>query len=156
MSQPKLPPIDHVQKNFFFLMAQINRQWRRIIDRKLQPLGITEAMWLPLLHLVRATEPMRQKDLAASLSLDSSSVVRLIDMLESGKLVERFEGADRRAKNVHLTALGRSTAQHVEELVSEGRDCVLASVSERELVDAFHVLERIADTLSSVEQNELK
>lgn len=156
MSQPQPRRIDHVQKNFLFLMAQINRQWRRIIDRKLQPLGLTEAMWLPLLHLVRATEPMRQKDLAASLSLDSSSVVRLIDLLESGKLVERFEGADRRAKTVHLTALGISTARHVEELVSEGRDCVLTSVSERELADAFHVLERIADTLSSIERDELK
>jgi MarR family transcriptional regulator for hemolysin len=135
------------------LMAQINRQWRRIVDRKLQPLGLTEAMWLPLLHLARSSQPMRQKDLAASLSLDSSSVVRLLDGLESGKLVERSEGADRRAKTIHLTALGKTTVKHVEELVREGRDGVFACVPERELEDAFHVLERLAQSLASIEQD---
>jgi MarR family transcriptional regulator for hemolysin len=40
---------------------------------------------------------MRQKDLAASLSLDSSSVVRLLDALQNSGLIERREeAADRR------------------------------------------------------------
>jgi MarR family transcriptional regulator for hemolysin len=137
-------------------MGQINRQWRRIIDRKLQHLGLTEAMWLPLLHLARASQPMRQKDLAASLSLDSSSVVRLLDGLEAGKFVERAEGTDRRAKTIHLTPYGKTMVDRVEELVSEGRDSLFACVPKRELEEAFHVLERVAQSLASMEQDSLQ
>jgi MarR family transcriptional regulator for hemolysin len=152
MNSPKPSRIDHVHRHFMSLMAQMNRQWRRVIDRQLQPLGLTEATWLPLLHLARAAQPMRQKDLAASLSLDSSSVVRLLDGLESGGLVERCEGTDRRAKTIHLTPLGRRTVKRVEELVGESRDGILACVPTHELEKAFGVLEEIAQTLSGMHE----
>lgn len=138
------------------LMAQINRQWLRAIDRKLQLLGLTEAMWLPLPHFTWASQPMRQRDLAASFSLDSSSVVRLLDGLESGKFVDRAEGVDKRAKTIHLTPLGKTTVKRVEELVREGRNGVLAGVPERELEDAFLVLERVAQSLDSIELESLR
>jgi len=134
------------------LMAQINRQWRRAIDRQLQPLGLTEATWLPLLHLARAAQPMRQKDLAASLYLDSSSVVRLLDGLQSGGFIERLEGEDRRVKTVHLTAQGKATVKRVEELVGKGHARLFAGVPERELEGAFGVLEQIAATLAAMDE----
>jgi len=59
------------------LLAQTARQWRRAADLRLQPCDLTEATWLPLVRIARAPAPMRQKELAASLSLDGSSVVRL-------------------------------------------------------------------------------
>jgi MarR family transcriptional regulator for hemolysin len=134
------------------LVAQLNRQWRRVIDRKLQPLGLTEAMWLPLLHLSRASRPMRQKDLAASLSLDSSSVVRLLDGLEVNQFVERVEGADRRAKEIHLTPLGVDTVRSVEDVVDRARAELLADVPAEDLDAALRVLERVARSLSVMEQ----
>ena len=71
------------------------------MDRRLQPFGLTEATWLPLIYLARATAPMRQKDLAAALALDGSSVVRLLDALEaSGQIERREESGDRRAKTI--------------------------------------------------------
>jgi MarR family transcriptional regulator for hemolysin len=141
-----------VHRNFMSLMAQINRQWRRAIDRRLQPLGLTEATWLPLLHLARAAEPMRQKDLAASLALDSSSVVRLLDGLQAAGYIERWEGADRRAKTVHLTATGQSTVKKVEAIVGEERDRLFAGVAAPDLERAFGVLEQIAAALAPAEQ----
>ena len=83
---------DRQKANFGRLLSQIARQWRRAVDLRVQPYGLTEATWLPLLRLSRAPEPMRQKDLAASLGLDNSSVVRLLDHLQAGGLVERREG----------------------------------------------------------------
>src|SRR5215469_13932910 len=80
-------------------IAQAARVWRRVVDHRMRPFGLTEATWLPLLHLARAPSAMRQKELAASLSLDSSSVVRLLDALETAGLIERREDdADRRAR----------------------------------------------------------
>src|SRR5579862_5414080 len=96
-----------LRDGFGGLVARISRQWRRAVDRRLQPFGLTEATWLPLVHLARAPVPMRQKDLAASLVLDGSSVVRLLDALETSGLIERREeSGDRRAKTIVLTAHG--------------------------------------------------
>ncbi len=147
--------IEHIHRDFMFLMGQINRQWRRILNRKLQPFGLTEPMWLPLIHIARSPTQMCQKDLAASLSLDSSAVVRLLDVLESSKFVERVEGIDRRSKTIQLTTLGKSTAQLIDEQISKNRNPVLACVSEDELKNAFHVLERMAETLFSIERKDL-
>lgn len=131
------------------LTAQVARQWRRAINRRLQPLGLTEATWLPLLHLARAAEPMRQKDLALSLSLDSSSVVRLLDELQSSGFILRVQNEDRRAKTVELTALGKMTVEGVELVVDAARKEIFAGVPAEELTLAFYALEKISESLSS-------
>lgn len=130
------------------LIAQIARQWRRAVDRHLQPFGLTEATWLPLLHVARAPVPMRQKELATSLSLDGSSVVRVLDELQAAGLIERREaGDDRRAKAIVLTALGEATVSKVERSVSQVRDETLRDLSDDELMAACNALQRIADKL---------
>src|SRR6201988_5352757 len=94
-----------LREGFGALVARAARQWRRAVDRRLQPFGLTEATWLPLIYLARAPVPMRQKDLAASLVLDGSSIVRLLDALEAAGLIERREeSADRRAKIITVTS----------------------------------------------------
>lgn len=140
------------QRNFMPLMAQLIRQWRRAVDRQLEPMGLTEATWMPLLHLARAPEPMRQKDLAASLALDSSSVVRLLDGLQAAGLIERFEGEDRRVKTVHLTPQGLRTVERVEALVDEAREKLLGDIPARDMQVAFRVLEHIGSALASAEK----
>jgi MarR family transcriptional regulator for hemolysin len=90
---------------------------------------------------------MRQKDLAESLSLDGSSVVRLLDNLQSMGLVERREGADRRAKAIHLTSLGKATVERVEGISRQVRERVLADISDDDVVTVFKTLEKICITL---------
>jgi MarR family transcriptional regulator for hemolysin len=137
-----------VNSAFGSLVAQSARRWRRAVDRRLQPFGLTEATWLPLLRLARAPAPMRQKDLAASLSLDGSSVVRLLDGLQAGGLVERREGEDdRRVKAIVLTALGRKTVDRVERVAREIRDEALADLSDKEVATASRVLEHVCRVL---------
>ncbi|TRX73643.1 MarR family transcriptional regulator [Pseudomonas mangiferae] len=131
-------------------VAQLARQWRRVIDRQLQPLGLTEATWLSLLHLSRAPAPLRQKELAFSLSLDSSSVVRLLDALEGAGYIERLEAMDRRAKTIHLTAPGRALVEQVEGIVAEARARMLAEVADAELAAALAVLTKVSATLATL------
>ena len=103
-----------LRDDFAPLVARAARQWRRAVDRRLQPFGLTEATWLPLIYLARASAPMRQKDLAAALTLDGSSVVRLLDALEASELVERRgEDGDRRARIIVPTRRGLSIVAQV-------------------------------------------
>ena len=130
--------------NFASLVARAARQWRRTVDRRLQPFGLTEATWLPLIYLARAPVPMRQKDLAAALALDGSSVVRLLDALAASELVERREeDGDRRARILVPTRRGLSIAEQVEAVSREVRNAALAGVSDNQLESAAAVLELI-------------
>src|SRR5947209_6533473 len=130
-------PQPSLRDGFASLIARIARQWRRAVDRRLQPFGLTEATWLPLIHIARAPLPMRQKDLSASLVLDGSSVVRLLDALEAAGLIERREeNADRRAKIIGLTGRGQAIIDQVEATSREVRAAVLTGLSDEELAVA--------------------
>jgi MarR family transcriptional regulator for hemolysin len=111
---------------------------------------LTEATWLPLLHLSRADAPMRQKELAASLALDGSSVVRLLDALEAGGFVTRREDdGDRRAKALVLTALGLKTVDEVERSLMQVRAEALAALPDAELEAGCETLQRILQALQA-------
>ena len=155
MEQEKLSPgLVPVHQNMMFLMGQLNRQWRKVVDRRLRPLGLTEAMWLPLMHLERATEPMRQKDLAASLGLDGSSVVRLLDGLEQAGLITRASHVDRRAKTIDITSQGQETVRHVKELLQHDRRVLFSGVAEADLRTAFDVMHQIGGQLQHLDSQD--
>jgi MarR family transcriptional regulator, transcriptional regulator for hemolysin len=138
-----------LRDNFASLVARTARQWRRAVDRRLQPFNLTEASWLPLVYLARAPVPMRQKDLAGVLTLDSSSVVRLLDALEASGLVERREeDGDRRARIIVPTRRGLSIVEQVEAVSREVRSATLSGLSDDELEVATRVLEQVCINLA--------
>src|ERR1700733_1769095 len=144
-------PQHRLRESFGSLVALTGRQWRRAVDRRLQPFGLTEATWLPLIHLARAPVPPRQKDLAASLVLDGSSVVRLLDALETAGLIERREEtADRRAKTIGLTAHALSIIDQVEAASRDIRDAALTGLSGKDIEIATRVLEQVSSNLETV------
>ena len=134
---------------FGSLLARAARQWRRAADLRLQPFDLTEATWLPLVHIARAPEPPRQKDLAASMSLDGSSVVRLLDNLEAAGLIRRKEGEDRRAKIIFLTARGKAIADQVEIVARRVRGDALAGLSDRDIETTVRVLGHVCRVLDT-------
>ncbi|HUB12159.1 MAG TPA: MarR family transcriptional regulator [Acetobacteraceae bacterium] len=138
-----------LRDGFGSLVARTARQWRRAVDRRLQPFGLTEATWLPLIYLARAPAPMRQKDLAAALSLDGSSVVRLLDALEASQFIERHEeGSDRRAKIIVPTARGLAVAEQVEAVSRDVRQATLDGLSQADVAVATRVLDRVCQNLA--------
>jgi MarR family transcriptional regulator for hemolysin len=144
-----------LRDGFASLIARAGRQWRRSVDRRLQPFGLTEATWLPLIHLARAPVPMRQKDLAASLVLDGSSVVRLLDALETAGLIERRgESADRRAKTIVVTRHGMSIIDQVEAASREVRNATLGGLSTADLEIATRVLELVCQNLAKEQDSQ--
>jgi MarR family transcriptional regulator for hemolysin len=125
------------------------------VDRHLQPFGLTEATWLPLIYIARAPVPMRQKDLAAALTLDGSSVVRLLDSLETTGLIERREGdPDRRAKIIALTPRGQSIIEQVEAVSREVRNATLVGLSDDDLGTATRVLDLVCQNLARQQEQE--
>jgi MarR family transcriptional regulator, transcriptional regulator for hemolysin len=146
-----MPAPPDLRAAFGPLVSHIAREWRRAVDRRLQPFGLTEATWLPLIRIARSPASMRQNELAASLGLDGSSVVRLLDALEKARLVERRENAsDRRAKSLALTPEGERTVARVEAVSQDVRAAVLADLSDRDLDAAMRALTAVRDRLAAL------
>ena len=145
------PSNDEVQRHFMFATGLINKQWRRVVDKLLAPLGLTQALWLPLMHLHRAAEPMRQKDLAYSLALDNSSVVRLVDGLMVQGWVETVADSDRRVKRIQLTAAGNAQAEQVSAILAQARAQVLSAVPAADLQSAFGTLQQLLAAMSALD-----
>jgi MarR family transcriptional regulator for hemolysin len=144
-----------LRDGFGSLIARTGRQWRRAVDRRLQPFGLTEATWLPLIYLARTPAPVRQKDLAASLVLDGSSVVRLLDALEAAGLIERREEtADRRAKTITVTDRGLSIIDQVESVSRDVRNATLVGLSPEEIEVATRVLDLVCQNLAKQQDGE--
>lgn len=126
---------------FGFRLARIARRWRREIDEGLKPYGLTEATWMPLLHLSHMGNQARQKDLAKSLDIEGSLLVRLLDALETSGLVERFDHeTDRRSKVVRLTERGLDGVNGVASAI---RRRLLQGVLDDEVVSALRTFDRI-------------
>ncbi|MBS7546184.1 MarR family winged helix-turn-helix transcriptional regulator [Ancylobacter oerskovii] len=122
-------------------LLQAGRQWRRIAERELVSLGISEACAAPLLWTGRLGGGVRQVTLAAYVGIEGPSLVRLLDQLAASDLIERRDDpTDRRAKTIWLTEAGERLAARIEEVLVDVRGQVLAGIDPADLEAALRVL----------------
>lgn len=139
------------------LVSLVSRQWRKAVDARLQAFGLSEATWLPLLRLAQAGKPMRQKDLAAVLTLDTSSVVRILANLDAAGLIEQHpDEEDRRAKAITVTEAGRALVRQVESVSQGIEDEVLADIAQGDLAISRRVLEQVCGRLLAMNESDRK
>ena len=137
----------HIRQLFGRKLAFAARQWRAVMNERLLPFGLTEATWLPMLYISRE-KPMRQKDLAEVLGVESSSLVRVIDALVAAGLVVRKVEEDRRARVIALTPEGCELIAKVESISLEVSDQTLESISDEALASASEVIDQISASLA--------
>ncbi|MCR6631520.1 MAG: MarR family transcriptional regulator [Magnetospirillum sp.] len=126
-----------------YRLGHLARRWRQAVDEALKTLDLTEATWRPLLHLSHLGEAVRQKDLAESMGLDGSSLVRLLDTLEERGLIRREDGRDRRCRLVTLTPDGRRLMERTRQVVAALEEDMLRRLDEGDVAQLVHLLERI-------------
>lgn len=86
-----------------------------------------DPVFLPLLHTLRCSGPVRVGDLAQAADLDASTISRHVRHLEDSGLVTRSEHPDdRRASLVSISGLGEqllaTTFRHRRALIDEALD----------------------------------
>jgi MarR family transcriptional regulator for hemolysin len=139
------------------LISRIGRLWRREADQALAAHGLSEATALPLMILSRRGKSVRQGVLAEEMGIEGPSLVRLIDLLQAEGLVERREDpTDRRAKTLHLTALGETRADEINRILRRVRAYLLKDISGEDLAVTFEVLQRIEQRASRLLEDTLE
>ena len=132
---------------FGFLIHDVSRLRRIVVDRALKPLGITRSQWWVLAFLSRR-DGMTQTALAADLDLTKVAIGGLMDRMESAGFVERRQDErDARARRVFLTRAGQKLVNTIRESVDAVESDILTRISEEELEAAAQVLRAIKERL---------
>lgn len=132
---------------FGFLIHDVSRLRRVVVDRALKPLGITRSQWWVLAFLSRR-DGMTQTALAADLDLTKVAIGGLLDRMEAAGFVERrADASDGRARRVYLTRAGGKMVTAIRENVEQIELQILEKISEDALNQAAATLVTIKETL---------
>jgi MarR family transcriptional regulator for hemolysin len=95
------------EREFAFMVSDVARMMRTLVDQEARKFGSTRAQWSVLFRLERY-EGLKQSELAEILDIQPITLTRLIDRLcDSGLIERRSDPTDRRAKRLFLTPAAR-------------------------------------------------
>jgi MarR family transcriptional regulator for hemolysin len=137
----------NVGREFAMELGRVGRKWRARLDARVKHLGLTQARWIALLQL-RRSGPLSQRDLAEQIGVEGPTLVRLLDGLQQGGLIERTAThEDRRVKKIHLTASAYPLIEEITRISDALREELMESVPPEDLATAHRVLRLIGDRL---------
>jgi MarR family transcriptional regulator, lower aerobic nicotinate degradation pathway regulator len=125
------------------------RLWRAShtrIAQALESVGLTPALF-GLLNVLGAREGAIQQEIGSAMGIDPSTMVSLIDQLESAKLAKRRpHPMDRRAREVVITPRGRRALERGRRLAAQVEDDVLRGLTAAERRQLLTLLRRALDS----------
>jgi MarR family transcriptional regulator, transcriptional regulator for hemolysin len=130
-----------------FLVHDVSRLRRSVVDRVLKPLGVTRSQWWVLAFLSRR-DGMAQVSLADELDLGKVALGGLVDRLEASGLVDRrSDPADRRVKRVYLTKLGTKLIKEMRTCSADAEMLILAGIDDADLQATVRALRKMKANL---------
>ena len=130
-----------------FLVHDVSRLRRSIVDRTLKPLGVTRSQWWVLAFLSRA-DGMSQVALAEELDLGKVALGGLIDRLEkTGFVSRRHDVEDRRVKRVFLTKKSHALIAEIRASVSVTEKVIIDDIDDADLKATVRALRKMKENL---------
>ena len=115
----------------------------RIIDRHMEPYGITAAQFKVLI-IMAPFEVDTPAELCRHLSLDSGAMTRMLDRLEQKNLLVRQRSeADRRQVRLVLTEDGQALADLLPQVGADAMNQLAGAISPQELQSLEQILKKI-------------
>lgn len=140
------------RSRFGIRFSLLARHWRRALEARLAAAGLSDATWVPLVHLQETGGGITQKELAARVGIDGSSLVRLLDILcRQGLVDRRVDEADGRARRIHLTALGEERVAVIRQELARGEEEILAGISDADIAMMLGHFDRIEQRLADLQ-----
>lgn len=137
---------------FGYLVHDVSRIRRTVMDQVMRPLGITRSQWTVLTTLSRGgNDGMMQVDLARLLELGKVTVGGLVDRLEAtGHVERRGDATDRRIKRVFITELGYEVLEQMIVIAKALNERILRDVSREERLLCESVLYKVKQNLKEI------
>ena len=136
------------QRGAGFLLTDSARLLRKLIDRRLQPLGLSRAQW-SVLAILANHEGVSQSQISQELEIEKSTAGRLIDQVEKSGWIERRPiPGDRRLWSIHLTDQARQLLVEIERVVLHAREEMLRGLSAEQQDTLTDLLRTLKTNLS--------
>jgi MarR family transcriptional regulator, transcriptional regulator for hemolysin len=132
-----------------FLIHDVSRLRRTIVDKALRPMGITRSQWWVLANLSRHHGAgMMQTELAKVMDVGKVTLGGLIDRLEAaGLVVRRDDPADRRVKRVLMTARGSKLLAEIQDVAAVVNAQIMDAIPPADVACTEMVLHRMKQQL---------
>jgi len=135
------------------LQMQIGRMRHRIINQRIQGLGIHPSQHLMLVHLFKLGPVPSQAKLAEELNVSPALVTRTLKNLEAGGYITRADSsADGRRNEIAITEKGEAVLKEGKCLVGEVDACSFDGFTGEELGLFGGLLEKMLNNISRMEQ----
>ena len=134
-------------------LTHASRAYRAAADKVASDFGLSQATGLPVLVISRFGDGgVRPGILAETLSLEASSLVRIVDHLIGSGLVERHEDPqDRRAKILRLTDEGLKTAALMDQALTPFRRKLFGAFDPADVEATLRVLSGLPTAIVNVQ-----
>lgn len=120
------------------------------IEREMEPYGLTNAQWVPLVKLF-VGDADTAAGLARECGLDAGAMTRLLDRVEAKGLCCRQRSShDRRVVNLQLTDEGREAALKIPVVLARIQNACLAGFTREEWETLKGYLHRILDNAQAL------
>lgn len=131
----------------------ISRLYRRELDNALKKYGLSEAAALPLRFLARVDKPLKQKELADYLNVETPTLVKVLTLLEERGLVLRHAlDGDKRVRLVSLSAEGKALNDKLHVDLAYIRMNLFNGMEEDDMTTFIRTLKRIDHNLRHIER----
>jgi DNA-binding MarR family transcriptional regulator len=145
---PIVRPSEHLSAP---LLVHLARRMQTEAEAELATFGL-RARHVIALTLLRDLGEQNQSDLPATLGMDATNVVALLNELEADELVQRRRAPqDRRRHTVSLTASGRKRLKEIEELLAVVEQRVLDPLTPQEQQTLYGLLARATSSPTCAE-----
>ncbi len=137
-----------------FVIHDVSRLRRTVVDNALKPLGVTRSQWWVLAHLSRDDgESMMQTELAKHLDVGKVALGGLLDRLEAnGHIMRVADPVDRRAKRIRMTPAGVALLGDIQERASVINREMLRTITPDEIEIMDDVLHRLKSRLIEMDR----
>lgn len=128
-----------------FLVHDVSRLRRTVVDKALKPLGVTRSQWWVLANLSRHSgEGMMQTELANVLDVGKVALGGLLDRLEAnGYIARRADPVDRRAKRIEMTTAGIALLLTIQKRAASLNSEMMEGVTVEEILAVEDILHRM-------------
>lgn len=146
-SSSRPSPPESLTQSCGWLMNRIVRYRANLLETELSRLGIKPRHYVTLVALAESPTELTQIELSASLRIDQSTMVLIVDSLEAAGFVSRRrDERDRRRNAIVIAPSGRSLLKEAEKVLDDVQADVFRDVTKDDEGTFRRILQTIAKT----------
>lgn len=137
------------------MMMRIMRMHRRIVEGRIQQLGIHPSHHFVLMQLSREGNMPSQAKIAEMMDVSAASVARTLKNLDEGGYIVRADGrTDSRRNEIAITPKGEAVVEASREIFMGVDQATYESFSDEEFMQLETLFGKMIGNLSMLEQSE--